>query len=199
VKAYSYGSRVQVENTGVRHPFRDALLCGDVPGWERCVVLEDMPVSGHKTAPDLVALREDGQIALIECKRASSGQAKKGMFEQVLMYGEILRPLLEAAECATFEQQCRRASNWSSEAGLDSFVRSTSSRSLHLWVVVDRWSGRMDQTARYTWEFLNKAMAHEGRPPIRVWAVGHGGSPVDVADARADWAKSMTTASTTVA
>lgn len=188
-KNFTIGKRQESERTGVRQPFKKALLAGAITGWESCTVLEDLPVMDFKTAPDLVALRNDGHVALIECKRATSGQAKKGMFEQVLMYGEILRPLLEPDRCAAFEEQCRRASNWSSEAGLTGFLGSSTPRPLHLWIVVDRWSGRMEQTARHTWGFLNRALAHEQRPPIRVWAVGDLDVPVDVAERRALWAK----------
>ena len=184
---YSYGKRVDVERTGVRDPFGNALASGLVQGWQNCSVLADMPVCGKKTAPDLVALRDDGHIAVIECKRASSGHAKKGMFEQVLMYGEILRTLLLEDQAAAFFAQCEMASSCSSRERLPSFVPSCAADALHLWIVVDRWSGRMDVTARYTWEFLNRALEREGRPPIKVWAVGHGGAPMDIAAQRSAW------------
>jgi hypothetical protein len=157
-----------------------------------------MPVCGHKTAPDLVALRDDGHIAVIECKRATSGQAKKGMFEQVLMYAEILLPLLLAEDCSGFVEQCQRATpDPSGNAQFDLFITALSARTpeiqhnarryLHLWLVVDRWSGRMDVTARYTWEFMNQALQHRQREPTRVWATGELTEPVDVAEQRARW------------
>lgn len=97
----NYGKRLRPdvrEGQGIRDEFIRLIVEGEVAPWRgalilRRVCLDPRGVGDFSAAPDLVLLHPERGLGIVECKKASSGQAKHGMFEQVLMYGEMVRCL----------------------------------------------------------------------------------------------------------
>jgi len=177
-----YGGRLKgrTEKEGIRDPFIKLLERGEIEGWERSIALRSVrvdPVNSEDfgSSPDLVLINPRPAIGIVECKRASSSEAKHGMFEQVLLYGEMVRSLAPD----TFKERVhrKRSKAHGDPKVLDAFLQHDISdiiREPYLIVVVDRWGNRMNQTSRLTLLLLNQALGKLGRPPIEVWAVGAG-------------------------
>ena len=155
------------EKAAVRQPFIEAVLANKITDWEQSLVFADVPVDNRKSQPDVLLIGPSGRVAVVECKRCSAGQAKKGMFEQALIYSELVRPMLHANRRSDLIANLDRArQSWPVDASqsLPPLLQSEA----EVIIAIDRWSGRLNETARYSWAFLNRALAANGRDVSRI-------------------------------
>jgi len=170
------------ESRDVRDPFGLAVDAGKLEGWEDAAVLRSVVVDprwkegkkrGMASQADLVLVKPGKGIAIVECK-LKTGEAKHGMLEQVLMYGEMANDLgadelgnrLAMAEPG---KGCRKYP--------ESFIRDTVSgmtgrQSIHHITVLDRWGrSTLPNTVGRTLKRLNAALAAVNVPEIEVLTI----------------------------
>jgi hypothetical protein len=176
-----FGRPKDNEKYEIREPFANLVKEDKIEGWEGSAIFWSVKVGlGNARdwlpTPDLVIVRStEGRIGIVECKRAKSGQAKHGMFEQVLLYCELVLHLKEA-----FVDRLKKAKRQHVPAYIDehrlfeALLKNLRNElpSVIPIVVVDRWGSRQNRTAKFTLRLLNKCLESIGRQKIQVWAVG---------------------------
>lgn len=179
-----YGERLNRgvnESKGIREPFIKMIAQGEVPQWRGAFALRRVRIdprgsSSFSSTPDLILLHNQEGLAVVECKRASSREAKHGLFEQVLLYVEMVRQLDRGilAERIQGGKIVLQPEGGNLDALLRSVVIEPTNLLPRSLVVVDRWGNTAAHTAALTLKLFNCALATINRPPIEVWAVGSG-------------------------
>jgi hypothetical protein len=179
-----YGERLPKgtsEKVGIRKPFAEMIINGLVDEWEGSAVFELVKVGLNgedemTQRADLVLVHPTGRIGIVECKLNKNSQAKHGMLEQVLLYCELVRLLKDGfIERLTMAKRYPLPHNSSTlffEAALEN-LKSDKPFVVPI-VVVDRWGGTLNRTAKFTLTLLNRCLELESvhRQKIRAFAVG---------------------------
>jgi hypothetical protein len=181
-KKYGYRlSRRFSEKTGVRDPFVEMIKNGLVSEWVGSALFKSVKVGLREKdemtqKADLVLIHPSGTIGIVECKLSRNNQAKHGMLEQVLLYCELVRYLKDG-----FIERLRATKKYYLpedgdprlfEAARENLGSETPS--VVPIVVVDRWGGTLNRTAKFTLTLLNRCFEIESlhRQRIQAFAVG---------------------------
>jgi len=152
---------------------------GEVTPWAGAIVVKKVRVDlndrmSWMCTPDLVLVHPTRGLGVVECKRAADGGSKHGMFEQVILYCELIRRL----KWDGFMQRLRGGVPLAG-GGLEDAVEVLSPATGGVLrpapvVVVDRWGKSALRTSALSRQFLNEALSSLRLPSIEVWAIGCG-------------------------
>ena len=118
-------------------------------------------------------------IAIVECKRKISGEAKHGAVEQALMYGEMAsaigaKELIQRLQMAKVLEGCRDKD--------DNVIRRTVEAmegrrdAIHHIVAFEHWGTKtLPSTVGLTVKLINRALETLDVPVVQVFAIDEGG------------------------
>lgn len=145
-------------------------------------VAREIPLrgAGH---PDVVVVDATGQIAIVECKRASNPECRRWVIGQVFEYAaglwkmeyEDFERLLAASgtdlTAAFRDPEWKGRAGWDEQRFCDDVTRNLESGDFRLFIAVDEMTAKLKKRLNRTVTFLNSQL-----PQVQVVAVPRNGS-----------------------
>jgi len=137
-----------------------------LPGFDKpLAVAKEVPVRRAGSA-DLVVVDADGEIAIVECKRASNPECRREVIGQVFEYAaglwklgyEDFRRLFNAAHGATLTERFEGTDGWNEETFRGTISERLKDGDFRVFIAVDEMTKQREKRLNRTVTLLNKQL-----------------------------------------